>query len=90
MEPASSWLLVGFISVAPQWELLQFVITVNREVKSRWERWEREVKNLQLFQILEIFLFKTNRLYVSGQISVLVFQETCAPCSDLFDEYLLI
>ena len=31
MEPTTSWFLVGFISAAPQWELLKvnFVITQN-------------------------------------------------------------
>ena len=31
IEPASSWLLVGFISAAPQWELLMLVLLISLE-----------------------------------------------------------
>ena len=28
MEPASSWILVGFVSAVPQWELQDPILTV--------------------------------------------------------------
>ena len=26
MEPASSWILAGFVTIEPQWELLEFFV----------------------------------------------------------------